>query len=479
MYFDKKNVIEMLAKANLINVSDSREYRQYILGKKGIFSIPDFYARFFDWAKEKDDKAIFDKASLCQKLMNENESYEKILEVIYKPMLRNDFSTLTEEYAKEILIRDLNSNWIRKFIEVSANKDEILHALICSSCFEITENGWRSTIMDEDTVIPTLVNDSNLHILIGHKNATKTFKNYLMIKYPHYSKYIRYIIAYMEKMNDFGIKGKTKVLEMCNYPKLYLSPEFDKEYLDDSLKGNILINGAGKIVKELAANLKCSKAEATNLLLDGKASLEDIISCNYEIYQIRNPNWQSYRWWNNKKNSTEWKKVRTTYLPAGKVIHWRWIDRVDEIRNHHIHNDKESPSVVMKRVFQEAEERQKEIYEEAEMLKAKPSFPECPLKGNEEFKQVETPYELYLVGKTFHNCAFTYEKALAQGESFIFTSSDICAEVCQDSEGKWRIQQCLGYKNSRPSKKIRARFDKWFKTAVSFKREEGRMKKEE
>ena len=463
MYFDKQNVIDMLVKENLINVSDRREYRQYILGKKGIFSIPDFYARFFDWAKGKSDKEIFDKAALCQKLMNKNESYEKILEIIYKPTFRIDFSPLTEEYAKEILIRDLNSNWIRKFIEVSSNKDEIMQALICSSSFEITEDGWHLNIKNEDTVIPTLVNDSNLHILIEHKNASIAFKNYLMVKYPHYSKYIRYIVAYMNKINDFGIKGKTKVLEICNYPKLHLSPEFDKEYLDDSLKGNIIINGAGKIVKELAANLKCSKAEATNLLLDGKASLEDIISCNYERYQLRNPDWQSYRWWNNKKNSSEWKKVRTTYLPAGRVIHWRWIDRVDEIRNHHIHNDKESPSVVMNRVFQEAQEKQAV---KEEQLKAKPNFPDCPLKGNEEFTQVKTPFELYQVGKAFNNCAFSYEKALERGESFIFTSPDVCAEICQNNDGKWRIQQCLGYHNSLVPKKIFKRFKKWFDNAV-------------
>ena len=378
-----------------------------------------------------------------------------------------DVEELIEELmlcSSEILIRDLNSNWIRKFIEVSSNKDEIMQALICSSSFEINEDGWHLNIKNEDSIIPTLVNDSNLHILIEHKNASIAFKNYLMVKYPHYSKYIKYIVAYMNKINDFGIKGKTKVLEICNYPKLHLSPEFDKEYLDDSLKGNIIIYGAGKIVKELAANLKCSKAEATNLLLDGKASLEDIISCNYERYQLRNPNWQSYRWWNNKKNSTEWKKVRTTHLPAGRVIHWRWIDRVDEIRNHHIHNDNESPSVVMNRVFQEAEEKQ---FVKEEQLKAKPDFPDCPLKGNEEFKQVKTPLELYQVGKAFNNCAFSYEKALERGESFIFTSPDVCAEVCHNNDGKWRIQQCLGYNNSRLSKKVRARFEKWFKNALS------------
>ena len=131
---------------------------------------------------------------------------------------------------------------------------------------------------------------------------------------------------------------------------------------------------------------------------------------------------------------------------------------------HHIHNDKESPSVVMNRVFQEAEEKQSA---KEEQLKAKPDFPDCPLKGNEEFKQVKTPLELYQVGKAFSNCAFNYEKALERGESFIFTSPDVCAEVCQNDEGKWRIQQCLGYKNSRPSKKVKARFEKWFKNALS------------
>ena len=68
-----------------------------------------------------------------------------------------------------------------------------------------------------------------------------------------------------------------------------------------------------------------------------------------------------------------------------------------------------------------------------------------------------------------HNCAFNYEKALARGESFIFTSSDICAEICQNDEGKWRIQQCLSFKNSRLKKKDRARFEKWFKNALSQK----------
>ena len=464
MYFDKQNVIDMLVKANLINVSDRREYRQYILGKKGIFSIPGFYEKFFSWVVGKSEIAVFDKATLCQKLMNNNEPYEKILEVIDKQPLISEFPKPTEEQAKEILLCDLNGKWIRKFIEVSSNKEEIIQALLSNVPFELTETGWHINLTNIDSVIPPFVNDSNLHVLIEYKNAKNAFKNYLIMKYPHYSNYIKYIIAYLEYINDFGIKGKNKALELCNSPKLYLSPEFDNYKLRLHLRGEILINGAEKIVKELAANLKCSKAEATKYLAKGKVTLSSIIySEYYETFPIRERTWQTYRWWKNKKNSTEWNKIRTTYLPQGKILLWRWIDRVDEIEAHHIHSDNDSPSVVMNRVFQEAEEKCRADEEE---LKAKPNFPECPLKGNEEFKQVKTPYELYLVGKTFHNCAFNYEKALARGESFIFTSPDICAEVCQNNDGKWRIQQCLGHKNSIPSQESIARFENWFRNTL-------------
>ncbi len=284
------------------------------------------------------------------------------------------------------------------------------------------------------------------------------------MRYPHYSKYIDYIIAYMKKRNDFGIKGKSKTLDLCNSPKLYLSPEFDNCKLRDHLKGEILINGAEKIVKELAANLKCSKAEATKLLSKGRVDLNRIIFLEfYEGFPIREKSWQTYRWWKNKKNSTEWNKIRTTYLPEGKILHWRWIDRVDEIRTHHIHNDNESPSIVMNRVFQEAEEKCRGNEEE---LKAQPNFPECHLKGNEEFRQVKSPLELYRVGQDFNNCAFTYRKALQQGNTYIFISSDVCAEVCKDSKGKWRIQQCLGHNNSLLPEEIRTRFQNWFNNAV-------------
>ena len=472
MMYYSKDVINMLINANLLTVSTSNEYFEYSNGEKGLFSIKDFDKKFLNWANGKSKKAVLDKATLCLKLMNNNEPYEKIFEAINKQPSIYKYPIPTEEQLEEIVLNDLNKNWVRRFIEASYNKEEVMQALICSSNYEITETGWHSIIENIDDIIPTLVNESNLHILIEHKNANKAFENYLKMKYPQYEKYIDYMLAYFQDTNDLCISGKNKVLELCKCPKLYLLPEFDNEQLSDSLKGDILINGAGRIVKELASNLRCSKAEATKLVLEGKTTLDDILRADYHFYiryPLSNPDWQTYRWWEKKKNSTEWKKLRTAYLPAGKKVHWRWIDRVDEIRNHHIHNDNESPSVVMNRVFQEAEERQKELYEKAELLKAKPSFPECPLKGDEEFKQVKTPYELYLVGKTFHNCAFNYEKALARGESFIFTSSDICAEVCQNDEGKWRIQQCLGFKNSRLKKKDRARFEKWFKNALSQK----------
>ena len=459
-----EKIINNLINANLLYASSSWELFEYYNCKKGIFSIPGFYEKFFSWVVGKSEIAVFDKATLCQKLMNNNEPYEKILEVIDKQPLISEFPKPTEEQAKEILLCDLNGKWIRKFIEVSSNKEEIIQALLSNVPFELTETGWHINLTNIDSVIPPFVNDSNLHVLIEYKNANNAFKNYLIMKYPHYSNYIKYIIAYLEYINDFGIKGKNKALELCNSPKLYLSPEFDNYKLRLHLRGEILINGAEKIVKELAANLKCSKTEATKYLAKGKVTLSSIIySEYYETFPIRERTWQTYRWWKNKKNSTEWEKIRTTYLPQGKILHWRWIDRVDEIEAHHIHSDNDSPSVVMNRVFQEAEEKCRADEEE---LKAKPNFPECPLKGNEEFKQVKSPLELYRVGKAFNNCAFTYRKALEQGETFIFTSSDVCAEVCKDNKGKWRIQQCLGYKNSLLPKKVRRRFQNWFKNAV-------------
>lgn len=459
-----EKIINNLINANLLHASSSWELFEYYNCKKGIFSIPGFYEKFFSWVVGKSEIAIFDKATLCQKLINNNEPYEKILEVIDKQPLISEFPKPTEEQAKEILLCDLNGKWIKKFIEVSSNKEEIIQALLSNVPFELTETGWHINLTNIDSVIPPFVNDSNLHVLIEYKNANNAFKNYLIMKYPHYSNYIKYIIAYLEYINDFGIKGKNKALELCNSPKLYLSPEFDNYKLRLHLRGEILINGAEKIVKELAANLKCSKAEATKYLAKGKVTLSRIIySEYYETFPIRERTWQTYRWWKNKKNSTEWNKIRTTYLPQGKILHWRWIDRVDEIRTHHIHNDNESPSVVMNRVFQEAEEKCRADEEE---LKLKPNFPECPLKGNEEFKQVKSPFELYLVGKAFKNCAFTYRKALERGDTYIFISSDVCAEVCKDSNGKWRIQQCLGYNNSLLPKKVRRRFQKWFNNAV-------------
>lgn len=464
MTYKKEKIIGMLLKAKMIKVSNIREYYDYIIGKKGIFSIPNFSDKFFSWVKEKCEIAVFDKVTLCQKLMNNNESYEKILEVIDKQPQISDFPNPTEEQAKEILLRDLNSKWIGNFIEVSNNKEEIIQALLSAIPFELTETGWHVNLTNIDSVIPPLVNASNLQVLIKYKNANNAFINYLNMKYPHYSKYIDYIIAYMEDRKDFGIKGKSKMLELCNR-KLFLSPEFDKSVLRKRFKGEILINGAEKIVKELASNLKCSKAEATKLVLKGRLTARRIIYSEfYETFPLGDRTWQTYRWWKNKKDSTEWYKIRTTYLPEGKVLHWRWIDRADEIREHHIHNDNESPSVVMNRVFQEAEEKSRANEEE---LKAKPNFPECPLKGNEEFKQVKSPFELYQVGKAFKNCAFTYRKALEQGKTYIFISSDVCAEVCKDNNGKWRIQQCLGYKNSILSEKVKARFESWFRNALS------------
>jgi hypothetical protein len=467
MIYTVKKVIGMLFNANMIKVSNSMEYFDYIRCRKGIFSIPNFSDKFFSWVEGKGEKAVLDKASLCQKLMNNNEPYEKILEVIDKQPQISDFPKPTEEQAKEILLSDLNSKWIKRFIEVSNNKEEIIQALLSAIPFEITETGWHANLNDIDSIIPPFVNDSNLHVLIEYKNANAAFQNYLSMKYPDYSKYIEYMIDYMKYINNFGIKGKSKLFELCN-GKLYLSPEY--EHCNRFLKGEILISGAERIVKELAANMKCSKAEATKHLLKGRVYLTEsttllrIICSEFHMnFPIRDRSWQTYRWWKNKKDSAEWQKIRTTYLPEGKVLHWKWIDRADEIKTYHIHNDNESPSVVMNRVFQESEEKNRANEEE---LKAKPNFPECPLKGNEEFKQVISPLELYHVGKAFKNCAFTYRKALEQGKTYIFISSDVCAEVCKDSNGKWRIQQCLGQYNSLLPKKVRRRFQKWFNNAV-------------
>ncbi len=467
MIYSAKKVIAMLFNANIIKVSNSREYFDYLIRQKGIFSIPGFYKKFFSWVEGKSEKAVLDKATLCQNLMNNNEPYENILEVIDKQPLISEFPNPTEEQAKEILLSDLNSKWIRKFIEVSSNKEEIIQALLRAVPFELTETGWHVNLTNIDSVIPSFVNYSNLYVLIEYKNANNAFINYLHMKYPHYSKYIKYLVAYMKYRKDFGINGKNKILELCN-GKLYLSPEFKK--CNSALKGDILINGAERIVKELAANMKCSKADATKHILKGRVYLNEsltllrIICSEFHIYfPIRDRSWQTYRWWKNKKNSAEWQKIRTTYLPEGKILHWKWIDRADEIKTHHIHSDNDSPAVVMNRVFQEQEEKCRANEEE---LKAKPNFPECPLKGNEEFKQVISPLELYHVGKAFKNCAFTYRKALERGATYIFTSSDVCAEVCKDSNGKWRIQQCLGYNNSLLPKKVRKRFQKWFNSAV-------------
>ena len=467
MIYSVMQVIGMLFNANMINASNSMEYYDLIRGKKGIFSIPGFSEKFFSWAEGKGEKAVLDKATLCQKLMNNNETYEKILEVIDKQPKISDFPKPTEEQAKEILLSDLNSKWIRKFIEVSNNKEVIIQTLLSAIPLELTETGWHVNLTNIDSVIPPLVNASNLQVLIEYKNANNAFINYLNMKYPHYSKYIEYMIDYMKYRKDFGIKGKSKMLELCN-GKLYLSPEF--AHCNRFLKGEILIDGAERIVKDLAAKMKCSKAEATKHLLKGRVYLHEsttllrIICSEFHMnFPIRDRSWQTYRWWKNKKDSAEWQKIRTTYLPEGKVLHWRWIDRADEIKTHHIHNDNESPSIVMNRVFQEAEEKNRANEEE---LKAKPNFPECPLKGNEEFKQVKSPFELYQVGKAFKNCAFTYRKALEQGKTYIFISSDVCAEVCKDSNGKWRIQQCLGCYNSLLPKKVRRRFQNWFNKAV-------------
>ena len=374
---------------------------------------------------------------------------------------------LTSEQIEKICLRDIKHNWIREFIEASSNKQEVLKAIILkATTFKITENGWLAKIENEDKVLPYLVNDSNLHVLLEHKEALETFKNYLLLKYSHHGEYVKYIIDYLECSSDTGIEEKTKALKTCQSPKLYLSPEFDDYNPSSALKGNILVNGAGYLVKKLAANLKCSKAKATKLIQKGKYTLEEIVREYEGRCPLSHLDWQTFRWWLNKKNSTEWIKDRIAYLPAGQKIHWKWIDRIDELKPEHIHNDKESPSIVMKRAFQETENSFKKLFENTEELKKQSDFPDCPIKGNNEFKQVKKPYELYLISKAFHNCAFTYNSALASGKTYIFTSNEACIEICEGSKkGYWFIQQCLGPNNSRLTNETKKRLLKWFNEA--------------
>ena len=66
MEYTNHDVINMLINANLLSVSSSCEYIEYWQGKKGIFSIPGFSEKFYNWSKEKSEKAVLDKAALCK-----------------------------------------------------------------------------------------------------------------------------------------------------------------------------------------------------------------------------------------------------------------------------------------------------------------------------------------------------------------------------------------------------------------------------
>lgn len=154
-------------------------------------------------------------------------------------------------------------------------------------------------------------------------------------------------------------------------------------------------------------------------------------------------------WIYRNKEKRSMLKERPFYGPRGEHRTYRWLDRVDEVREDDLVN---GPKTAPERVMTLVEERrQKELqaqYENVEFEIRKP-----PYKSDEKLELITCSDRLREEGHMMGNCVFGYVRNCIREECYIYhygpkAPDGLTVEVNTDTFGKPYVQQALGYGNS-------------------------------